>query len=244
VVAGQDEGVDNSGDGIDALAVLTDLQDAFEDTIPVVDARAPVPWCEGWRVADLVDHLSSVHHWAAAMARSVDVEPWNGVADPRLRYAACAAELRETLRSLDPAAPARTLLEHGTVAFWHRRQLHETLIHLWDLRTAGGLDLTVDPTIWADTVDEAVTVMQPRQVRLGRTPAPPVRLELAATDVQGRWSTAAAAAAPGGRAATVLGPAEALALLVWGRTGLDDARLAVHGDGTALAAVLTDHFLP
>ena len=59
------------------------------------------------------------------------------MADPRLRYAQCAAELRSTLESLDPSAPARTLLERGTVAFWYRRQLHETLIHLWDLRTAG-----------------------------------------------------------------------------------------------------------
>ena len=56
------------------------------------------------------------------------------------------------------------------MSFWHRRQLHETLIHLWDLRTAGGLDLVVEPMLWADTVDEALTVMHPRQVRLGGRP--------------------------------------------------------------------------
>ena len=74
---------------------------------------------------------------------------------------AVLTELRTTLRSLDPDAPARTLLERGTVAFWYRRQLHETLIHLGDLRSAGGLDLAVAPVIWADTVDEVVTVMHP-----------------------------------------------------------------------------------
>ena len=108
------------------------------------------------------------------------------------------------------------------MAFWHRRQLHETLIHLWDLRTAGGLDLVVGPVLWADTVDEAVTVMHPRQVRLGRASAPPVRLGLAATDLDRTWSLSAAADAPAARAATLTGPAEALALLVWRRIGLDD----------------------
>ena len=236
--------MDNSGDAVDELAVLAELQAAFADTIDLVDAQAPVPWCGDWRVDDLVDHLSSIHHWAAAMARSADVEPWVGVVDPRLRYAVCAAELRTTLRSLDPAAPARTLLERGTVAFWYRRQLHETLIHLWDLRTAGGLDLDVEPVIWADTVDEVVTVMHPRQVRLRRAPAPPVRLGLAATDIDRTWSLSAATEAPARRAATVSGPAERLALLVWRRIGLDDRRLTVDGDDTALAAVLADHFVP
>ena len=236
--------MDNSVGELDELTTLAWLQAAFEDAIDVVDAGAPVPWCGDWRVADLVEHLAAVHHWAAAMARSTDVVPWSGAADPRLRYAACATELRTTLESLDPSAPARTLLERGTVAFWCRRQLHETLIHLWDLRTAGGLDLVLAPVIWADTVDEVVTVMHPRQVGLGRAPAPPVRLGLAATDLDRTWSLLAAADAPEARAATLNGPAEALALLVWRRIGLDDPRLSVDGDEAALTAVLADHFVP
>jgi len=195
-------------------------------------------------VADLVEHLSAVHHWAAAMARSTDIEPWLGAGDPRPRYAESAAELRTTLRSLDPDAPARTLLERGTVAFWYRRQLHETLIHLWDLRSAGGLDLAVAPLIWADTVDEVVTVMHPRQVRLGRAPAPPVRLGLAATGLDRTWSLSASTAAPEGRTVTLRGPAGALALFLWRRIGLDDPRMSVDGDEAALTAVLADHFVP
>ncbi|HEU4545242.1 MAG TPA: maleylpyruvate isomerase family mycothiol-dependent enzyme [Microlunatus sp.] len=236
--------MDNSVGGVDELTLLAELQAAFEESIDAVDAEATVPWCGDWEVSDLVEHLSDIHHWAAAMARSTDVERWVGVADPRLRYATCAAELRTTLESLDPSAPARTLLEGGTVAFWHRRQLHETLVHLWDLRTAGGLDLVVGPVLWADTVDEVVTVMHPRQVRLGRAPAPTVRLVLAATDLDRTWSLSAAADAPAARAATLNGPAEALALLLWRRTGLDDPRLSVDGDEVALAAVLADHFVP
>jgi len=130
------------------------------------------------------------------------------------------------------------------VAFWYRRQLHETLIHLWDLRTAGGPDLVVAPVIWADTVDEVVTVMHPRQVRLGRAPAPAVRLELAATDRDRTWSVSASPTAPEGRTATVRGPAEALALLVWRRITLDDGRLSVDGHEAVLTAVLDDLFVP
>ena len=100
------------------------------------------------------------------------------------------------------------------------------------------------PVIWADTVDEVVTVMHPRQVRLGRAPAPPVRLELAATDLDRTWSVSASPAAPEGRTATVRGPAEALALLVWRRIALDDRRLSVDGDEAVLTAVLADHFVP
>jgi uncharacterized protein (TIGR03083 family) len=236
--------VDNLGDRLDEPLLLVELQRGFQDSIDLVDPKTPIPWCAGWRVVDLVEHLSWVHHWAAAMARSVDVEPSDEGTELRLRYATSAAELATTLQSLDPSAPARTLVEGGTVAFWYRRQLHETLIHLWDLRTAGGLDLVVAPDVWADTVDEVVTVMHPRQVRLGRAPVPSVRLALGATDVDRDWSLSAADEVPSGRTATVLGPAEALALLLWRRIGLDDHRLRVRGDVDALAAVLDDHLVP
>lgn len=134
--------------------------------------------------------------------------------------------------------PTRTLVENGTVAFWARRQLHETLIHLWDLRTAGGLPLEVADELWVDTVDEAVTVMHPRQVRLGRAALPAVRLRLRAAE---RSWLLLAAAEP---AAIISGPAEVLALLVWGRTSLSDPKLRVDGDDGALRRILTDHFVP
>ena len=54
----------------------------------------------------------------------------------------------------------------------------------------------------------------------------------------------ASTAAPEGRTATVRGPAEALALLVWRRITLDDGRLSVDGDEAVLTAVFADHFVP
>lgn len=236
--------MDNSTAGADRLARLAELQSAFASSIDQVEAATAVPWCGSWTVRDLVEHLASIHHWAAAMARGADVEPLPACDDHEGRYRECAAELIDTLRRLDPEAPARTLDHGGTVSFWHRRQLHETLIHLWDLRTAAGRDLDVDPALWADTVDEAVTVMHPRQVRLGRAPAAHVRIGLTATDVDRSWTLPAAEEAVSEPAVTVSGPAEALALLLWRRTGADDPRLRVVGDTTALAAVLGDRFVP
>lgn len=240
-----------SAGGDDLLVVLADLQHRFATAITAVEPTRPVPWCGAWTVADLVEHLTYIHHWAAAMARNQDhpdqSDPGAGAKaeaeELRRRYESAATDLLDTLTSLDPSAPARTLVEGGTVAFWRRRQVHETLVHLWDLCTAAGLDLRVEPTVWADTVDEALTVMHPRQVRLGRAGAARVRLLVAADDVDRGWNL------PGDRpglepAATVSGPAEALALLAWGRTSLTDDRLRVGGDQAALAAVLADRFLP
>ncbi|HEU5483881.1 MAG TPA: maleylpyruvate isomerase N-terminal domain-containing protein, partial [Microlunatus sp.] len=64
-----------AGERPEALAELARLQRLFADSIPLVDAETSVAWCGGWTVGDLVDHLTSVHRWAAAMARDQDQEP-------------------------------------------------------------------------------------------------------------------------------------------------------------------------
>lgn len=240
----QDGAVDNSVDRLQALALLTELQREFAVTIADVDLDAPVPWCGEWRGADLVEHLAGVHHWAAAQARSQDEGPLPPAADLTEHYRWCAAELAETLAVLDPDQPARTLVPDGRVGFWYRRQLHETLVHLWDIRTAGRLSLAVDARIWADTVEEVVTVMHPRQVRLGRARPPSARIALVADDVGREWTMLAAPEASLAPAVSVTGSAEALALLLWCRTDLDDRRLTVTGDRQLLAAVLSGRVVP
>src|SRR6478609_788192 len=212
----------------DRLALLARLQDAFLADVPDADPRAPVPACGRWRVRNLVEHLGRIHHWAAAQARRRQETPLGrGPFVLEDLYATCAAELRDTLAELGPDAVAWTLVENGPASFWHRRQTHETLVHLWDLRTAGGLPLSVDPRIWADTVDEVVTVMQPRQERMGRMEPLPAPIELAADDAQRSWLLGAPTVPH--PSVTVTGPADALALLLWGRTSPDDERLAVTG---------------
>lgn len=232
-------------DALDHVALLARLQDAFLTDVRDADPQARVPACGGWEVRDLVEHLGQVHHWAAAQARRREETPLgDGPSDLAPFYAAQAAELRETLAELDPDAPAWTLLgpddPASTVRFWHRRQVHETLVHLHDLRASAGTTVDdVPPAVWADTVDELVTVMQPRQVRLGRM-APLARpVALRATDAGASWVLGG-----GDPVATASAPARELALVLWGRLAPVEAGVLVDGEPDALAAALSERIVP
>lgn len=242
---------------LDALAAA---QDAFARLLDAADPGAPVPACAPWTVTELGLHLAGVHRWAAGMARGVDDagdEPTAEARRPavlRATYREQAAALLATLRALPADAPALTLDGPGVAAFWHRRQLHETLVHLHDLAGAAGVPHPLDdPALWADTVDEVVTVLTPRQVRLARMPALDAPVGLVAADTGRSWALGGAAGPAGaGRPVqvqvpvpvTVEGPARVLALLLWGRTTADDAALTVAGDRGVLDAALARPLTP
>lgn len=234
---------------IDHLTALRERQLQFLGSIPLVDAATPVPWCGRWKVRNLVEHLARVHHWAAGQARRrPEVALGRGPFELTSFYATQADELFDTLRELDPDAPAWTLADDGvpreqrtgTVRFWHRRQALETLVHLWDLRTAGGLDYEADDEAWADCLDEVVTVMHPRQLRLARVQPPPVRVRFVATDAAVEFDLAGAP--PDAHEVTVTGTVRSLALLAWGRLPITDT--VIVGDDTALEAVLAAGLTP
>lgn len=239
---------------LDALAAA---QDAFARLLDAADPGAPVPACAPWTVTELGLHLAGVHRWAAGMARGVDDagdEPTAEARRPaalRATYREQAAALLATLRALPADAPALTLDGPGVAAFWHRRQVHETLVHLHDLAGAAGVPHPLDdPALWADTVDEVVTVLTPRQVRLGRMRPLGAPVALVAADAGRSWELGGVAArasgdgGPAGARVTVAGPARTLALLLWGRTTADDAALGVTGDRTALDEALARPLTP
>ena len=98
------------------------------------------------------------------------------------------------------------------------------------------------PGSWVDCVDEVATVMHPRQIRLGRVEAPTVRLRLEMSDAVGSWELEAA---PGTtEMVTITGAARELALLVWGRAGLDSPGLSVTGDRESAARALARGLTP
>jgi uncharacterized protein (TIGR03083 family) len=232
---------------LDHLTLLARFQDEFLATIPRVDPRAPVTACAPWRARDLVVHLARIHHWAAGRARRRRESPLGrGPFDLVDLYATCAAELRATLAELDPATRAWTLTGPGPVSFWHRRQLHETLVHLWDLRAAGGLDTDAPPAAWADGVDEVVTMFQPRQVRLGRIPPLARGVTLVADDEPATWLLGAHQPVAPVTAAqvTVTGPAKSLALVLWHRLAPDEAGVTIAGDRTVLDDTLATAITP
>ena len=223
----------------DQLAALAAEQDGFAAFAATADLEAPVPACAPWTVADLVRHLTAVHRWAAATAHFgadagvPDDEPFQraaAVAD----YPAAAADLRAALA--DPARGCPTLAGPGVVAWWRRRQLHETFVHRLDLTEALGIPLAADPKVAADCIAEVVDTMQPRQVRLGRMPAPTTGIRF--TTPTATWALGPAPVAE------VAGPEVAVAQLLWRRTTLADPRLVVSGDRDGAAALLAQPLTP
>ena len=222
---------------LDHLAMLAELQQRFHASIPA-DLDVAIPTCGEWTAKELVRHLADVHRWAAGMARGTN--EWLEGPDEGLAhyYDASATLLRETLIELDPDAPAKTLNGPGQVSFWHRRQLHETLIHLYDLRTPLALEVDRVPTpVWVDGVDEVITMFYPRQVRLGRTESVPHPVEFTASDVGRSWLVG-----DGDPIASVSAPARDLDLFLWGRLGL--AHVTTSGDEVALAEALRTKLTP
>lgn len=244
---------------LDHLSLLTRFQDAFLAAIPGADADTRVPACGDWTVRELVEHLARIHHWAAGNAYRVKGEPLgDGPFELAPHYAAQAATLRQALTELAPDATARVLtypepMGPGPVRFWRRRQTHETLVHLHDLLAArdGAVStglVGAEPEVWADTVDEVVTVLQPRQVGLGRMEPLRHPVALVVTDVGGTpvWVLGAR----GERAqevapdVVVSGPAEGLALMLWHRLTPAEAGLTVEGDRADLDAALAQAIVP
>ena len=215
----------------DRLPALHRAQDAYAALLLDCDPTMTVLACAPWTVTDLTLHLANIHRWAAEMAAGGS--DWDddtvGPRDPAWLheyYLSSAAMLRADLHRLGPDHPAETLNGPGPASFWHRRQLHETLVHLADLAQAADRPHPIDdPTVWADAVDEVVTVLMPRQIRLHRIDPPEDPVVLRSTDTGLDWRLGPRSVAP---AATVTGTAQQLALMLWHR--IDPAELSIDAD--------------
>lgn len=173
------------------VGTLSGLTRRFAGLVETADMTLAVPSCPEWSVEDLVRHIGSVHQWAVGSigARAGANMP---VADdiPRARLASWyrqrAAELVDRLERVGPDAPAWVFgpqAGEGRASFWIRRQIHETVVHTWDLRAAHGIDEVLEPVLAWDGVEEVGDVFYPRQVALGRIAPLPDSLRLTATDL-------------------------------------------------------------
>ncbi len=137
---------------------------------------APVPACPGWRIRDLLAHLGFVHRWAAAyvaeqrtdMTREPGEEEIAALAPADASLAGWFREghaaLVSVLSAADPATRCWTFLAASSpLAFWARRQAHETAIHRVDAQlavAAAGPGAELDPFpagLAADGIDELLT---------------------------------------------------------------------------------------
>ena len=130
------------------------------------DPGAPVPTCPDWSLRDLVHHVGGVHRWATGFVRGAGrqppdgdlerfVEGWPEDAGLVAWFSDGHRALVEALASAPADLETWTFLEAPTpLAFWARRQVHETAIHRVDAERAGG-DVTGFPSGFAvDGIDE------------------------------------------------------------------------------------------
>jgi uncharacterized protein (TIGR03083 family) len=202
---------------------------------------APVPSCPGWRIRDLLGHLGFVHRWAAgyvATGRARVIETPGDEEIVRLApadelllgwFRAGHAALVSVLSAADPAVACWSFLAAPSpLAFWARRQAHETAIHRVDAQLAAaavvpGTELDpFPPGLAADGIDELLNGFASRDPRsLSDSPATLVVLADDGGPVQG-WTV-------------VMGSDDAGVSRVPAPSALAGAGAAVAGAGPAVA---------
>ncbi|WP_030759312.1 maleylpyruvate isomerase family mycothiol-dependent enzyme [Streptomyces sp. NRRL F-2664] len=214
-----------------------------------------VPSCPGWHVTDLLRHTGSVHRWAAAYVAEGRLEPTGFPEAPELFdgelltwFRERHAELVRTLTEAPADMQCWTFLPTAApspVAFWARRQAHETTVHRMDAETAlNALFSPVTPEFAEDGVDELLTGFHARPRSRVRT-AEPRTMRIRAADTGAVWtvhlSPAPARTVPGDLGdpvdCEVTGEAAWLYAALWNRLPL--AGPGVTGD-LSLAALWTE----
>ena len=202
--------------------------------------QAQVPGCPGWRLDDLVWHLSEVQHFWAWVVKtrapdpSTYVEPVRRPDDELLGYlAAQNAELETVLAGADPAARVWTWAPQQDVAFVLRRQAQEATVHTADVEQVLGDVRPIPADVGLDGLDEWLDVMVPGRLPHGPPEgAHPVVFHAVDADAERTLF-------PGSRpfpVAALTGTAGDLLLAVWRRVPLEV--LTVDGDPMQAAAMI------
>ncbi|MGN9758738.1 maleylpyruvate isomerase family mycothiol-dependent enzyme [Streptomyces sp. SD31] len=210
-----------------------------------VDAK--VPTCPEWQVRDLVRHTGTVHRWAASFVadghtsrRPLDDPPDLDGADLLAWFREGHRHLVDTLSSASPDVRCFHFLPAPSpLAFWARRQAHETAVHRFDAEAArGGTPSELDAGFAADGVDELLRGFHARPKSRVRS-AEPRLLRVRATDTDDAvWTVRLSQEPPltergdAGRAdCEIAGPAALLYLSLWNRLPLP----SVTGDASVAA---------
>ncbi|MEV6288283.1 maleylpyruvate isomerase family mycothiol-dependent enzyme [Kribbella sp. NPDC051770] len=225
---------------LDLLGELDRTAAELAEVFDSVDPSAAVPSCPGWTVADLALHIGSGQRWSASVLLSGREQQRPEVLLTTISwsdwYAGTTAALLAAIRAVDPAEPCWNFAPvDQRAAFWPRRRLHETTIHLVDAHQAAGRTTDgISPVVAADGVDEVFEVFMPRVLARGFAPAVTRRMGVLAVDTGDAWTLTPGEGAPGverGRAdgdIVLSGRAEDLLLALWKR--IPPAQLTIEGD--------------
>ena len=235
---------------IDALQEQGELLAAAAEGAGLDDG---VPTCPEWQLRDLVDHLGKVHRWAATyvvtgrttMLSEDEAAPI--FADPATDdvlvdwFRSGHRQLCEALRTAPADLECWTFMPAPSpLAFWARRQAHETTVHRVDAESVGGKLSPVDKHLAADGIDELLDGFATRGNKLLLDPARTMAVET--TDTDDKWlvslgpvtvtaerSAVSAGAGAADRAdCAVTGTASDVYLTLWNR--LPTSALATQGD--------------
>jgi uncharacterized protein (TIGR03083 family) len=215
---------------------------------------ASVPPCPSWQVKDVLRHTGYVHRWAA---RHITECPdtvldgpeeaeilKGGASDPDLLawFREGHAALVETLSTADPGLVCATFIDApSSLAFWARRQAHETAIHRADAESASGVRPGYEPDFATDGIDELIMGFgQRRKYRPSAEQAGSVLIRTADTGhtwhvgtkdgrIQAHRDPEASDSADPA-ACTVTGPASGLYLFLWNRTDAAQANVTIDGN--------------
>ncbi|MEY2243680.1 maleylpyruvate isomerase family mycothiol-dependent enzyme [Streptomyces sp. BF23-18] len=202
---------------------------------------AEVTTCAGWQVRDLVRHTGMVHRWATAFVAEghTSYHPDGGVPDLDHHelltwFREGHARLVDTLAGASPDVRCWSFLPAPSpLAFWARRQAHETTVHRVDAESALGVEPTaVPPDLAVDGIDELLRGFHARDRSKLRTAEPRV-LRVRATDrPDAVWTVRLSSEAPIGERGDhahpdsgentdvdceLTGPAAGLYLALWNR---------------------------
>ncbi|MFF0777149.1 maleylpyruvate isomerase family mycothiol-dependent enzyme [Streptomyces sp. NPDC003720] len=202
---------------------------------------AKVPTCPGWQVRDLLRHTGAVHRWAAGIVADGHTAPRPLPEGPDLDGAELVTWYRDSHRRLvETLAGAPADLDCWTfhpapcpspLAFWTRRQAHETTVHRHDAEAArGGPATSVATGFAADGVDELLRGFHARARSRVRTDRPRVlRIRALDAGADAVWTVrlseqppATSRDADAEADAELAGTAERLYLALWNRAPLSD----------------------
>jgi uncharacterized protein (TIGR03083 family) len=215
---------------------------------------ASVPPCPSWQVKDLLRHTGYIHRWAARHITECPETVLDGPPEPEILkggapdpdllawFRAGHGALVETLSTADPGLVCATLMDApSSLAFWARRQAHETAIHRADAESASGVVPDYAPDFAADGIDELIMGFGQRRKYRPSAEGDGSML-VRATDTGHAWHVGTEDGRiqprrePGGPAAadpaacTVTGPASAVYLFLWNRGDPTRPSVTINGD--------------
>ena len=239
------------------IDALRQQGESLADAAERAGLDATVPPCAPWLVKDLLRHTGYVHRWAARHVTECPDQIIDGPSEEEILrggtgdagllawFRAGHAALVHTLATADPAVKCPTFMAAPSpLAFWARRQAHETAIHRADAESASGATPGYEAGFAADGIDELIMGFGRRR-KYQPAADGGLRLRVVATDTADAWSVEAHEGrlhpgrdADGGQEAgcTVSGPASGLYLYLWNRADAARAGVAITGDPGLLSA--------